>query len=54
MNYRFTLSLILLLSMFLAAPALAELIDKAVSDNPEVKASEARWRMFKSKVAQAR
>jgi outer membrane protein, heavy metal efflux system len=64
MNYRFTLSLILLLPVILAAPAfaghagpaenLAELIDKAVSDNPEVKASEARWRMFKSKIVQAR
>lgn len=65
MNYRFTLIAVsLLLSMSVAAPAyaehamrtenLAELIDKAVSDNPEVKASEARWRMFRNRIAQAR
>ena len=65
MNFRFTLfAVLLLLSMSVAAPAfaehsrptenLAELIDKAVSDNPEVKASEARWRMFRNRIAQAR
>lgn len=65
MNYRFTLiAVLLLLSMSVAVPAfaeharqtenLAELIDKAVSDNPEVKASEARWRMFRNRIAQAR
>lgn len=32
---------------------LPQLVDAALANNPEVKASEARWEMFRNRVAQA-
>lgn len=64
MNSRFALSLFLLFFIFSIKPVLAEqtapaeelsrLIDKAMADNPELKASEARWQMFRNRIVQAR
>ena len=64
MNSRFVFSLCLLFSVLLITPApaqeskpaenLAQLIDKALSDNPELKASDARWQMFRNRIVQAR
>jgi outer membrane protein TolC len=33
---------------------LSQLIDAAISNNPELKASDARWQMFENRIAQAR
>jgi cobalt-zinc-cadmium efflux system outer membrane protein len=64
MNSRFVISLCLLCSVYLITPAqaqepkpaenLAQLIDKALADNPELKASDARWQMFRNRIVQAR
>ena len=64
MNSRFVVSLCLLCSVFLSTPAqaqesksaenLAQLIEKALADNPELKASDARWQMFRNRIVQAR
>ena len=64
MNSRLVISLFLLFFVFLLKPVMAEqakpaenlsqLIDKAVADNPELKASDARWQMFRNRIAQAR
>ena len=35
------------------AENLSQLIDAAISNNPELKASEARWQMFQNRIAQA-
>jgi len=63
MNPRLIGSLFLLFFVFLIRPVLAEqakptenlsqLIDQALADNPEVKASDARWQMFRSRIVQA-
>jgi len=60
---RFTAALLFTLSLFAVLPArgaenvptenLDNLIQAALSGNPELKASAARWDMFKSRVAQA-
>ena len=64
MNSRLVSSLFLLFFVFLIKPVMAEqvkpaenlsqLIDKAIADNPEVKASDARWQMFRTRIVQAR
>ena len=64
MNSRLISSLFLLFFVFLIRPVMAEqakptenlsqLIDQAIADNPEVKASDARWQMFRSRIVQAR
>ena len=64
MNSRSVSSLFLLFFVFLIRPVMAEqakptenlpqLIDKAIADNPELKASDARWQMFRSRIVQAR
>src|ERR1700674_4608367 len=33
---------------------LSQLIDSALTNNPELKASDARWQMFRNRIAQAR
>lgn len=58
---KFSLYLILILSLpafalggeTLPAENLPTLIETAVRENPELQASEARWRMFRSKIGQA-
>src|ERR1700686_4261377 len=60
----FALILLLLFFVFLDTPLLAEeakpaenlsqLIDTALANNPELKASDARWQMFRNRIAQAR
>jgi cobalt-zinc-cadmium efflux system outer membrane protein len=60
MKSRFTLSLLLLFLLCMFKPAIAEeagtgenlarLIDTALANNPEIKASEARWQMFRNRV----
>ena len=64
MNSRLVSSLFLLFFVFLIKPVMAEqvksaenlsqLIDKAIADNPEVKVSDARWQMFRTRIVQAR
>ncbi len=64
MNSRFALSLFLLFFVFLLKPVMAEeaksaenlarFIDKAIADNPELKASDARWQMFRNRIVQAK
>ncbi len=64
MNSRFALSLFLLFFVFLLKPVMAEeakpaenlarFIDKAIADNPELKASDARWQMFRTRIIQAK
>jgi len=64
MNSRFALSLFLLFFVFLITPVMAQeakpaenlsqLIDKAIAENPELKASDARWQMFRNRIVQAR
>ena len=64
MKSRFILSFVLLFCLLLNRPLLAQearpaenlsqLIDTALAHNPELKASEARWQMFRNRVAQAR
>jgi len=64
MNSRFALSLLLLFFVFSSKPVLAEqtppaedlsrLIDQAIADNPELKASAARWQMFSNRIAHER
>src|SRR5512144_2243169 len=36
------------------AENLGQLIDHAIANNPELKASDARWQMFRNRIAQAR
>jgi len=60
MKSRFTLSLFLLFFLCMLNPVLAEeakpaenlsrLIDTALANNPELKASDARWQMFSNRV----
>ena len=62
MNSRLVISFFLLFFVLLIRPVMAEqekpsenlsqLIDKAIADNPEVKASDARWQMFRAKIVQ--
>lgn len=64
MNSRLVISLFLLFFVLLTKPVMAEqpkpaedlsqLIDEAVANNPEVKASEARWQMFRNRIVQAK
>jgi cobalt-zinc-cadmium efflux system outer membrane protein len=64
MKSLFTLLLLLLFFVFLNRPVLAEetrsaeslpqLIATALTNNPELKASAARWQMFRNRIAQAR
>jgi outer membrane protein TolC len=65
MKSRFNILFIILLFFVLlnnpvlaqeARPAenLSQLIDSAIANNPELKASDARWQMFRNRVAQAR
>lgn len=64
MKARFTVLSFLLISLFMLKPVLAEdikpaedlsqLVETAVANNPELKASEARWQMFRNRAAQAR
>ena len=64
MNSRLVISLFMLFFVFLIKPVMAaeakpaenlsQLIDKAIADNPELKASDARWQMFRNRIAQAR
>ncbi len=64
MKSRFILSFVLLFCLLLnrplpaqeARPAenLSQLIDTAIAHNPELKASDARWQMFRNRIAQAR
>jgi len=64
MKSRFVLSLFLSLFVCISNAALAEeagpaenlsrLIETAIADNPELKASDARWQMFRNRIAQAR
>lgn len=63
-NRRFTAVSWLLFFLFSFKPGLAEetrpaenlllLIDSAIASNPELKASDARWQMFRNRIAQAR
>ncbi len=64
MKSRFVLSLFLSLFVCISNTALAEeagpaenlsrLMETAIADNPELKASDARWQMFRNRIAQAR
>jgi len=64
MKSRFTLSLSMLFIACLVVPVMAEdsqpaenlpqLIEKALADNPELKASDARWQMFKNRIVQVK
>jgi len=64
MKSRFILLFVLLFCFLLNRPLLAQearpaenlsqLIDTAIAHNPELKASDARWQMFRNRIAQAR
>src|SRR6266581_7023750 len=64
MKSRFILLFMFLFGLLLNRPLLAQeakpdenlsqLINTALANNPELKASDARWQMFRSRVAQAR
>jgi outer membrane protein, heavy metal efflux system len=64
MKSRFTLLLLMFFLLSLSGPLLAEearpaeslsrLISTSLANNPELKASDARWQMFREKIAQAR
>jgi len=61
---KFACIFVMVLALSMTSPVLAEetrpvenlsrLIDTAVADNPELKASEARWQVFRNKVSQVR
>jgi outer membrane protein TolC len=64
MKLRFTIFLIVVFSLFVSQSILAgempqsedlsRLVSDALAQNPELKASEARWQMFTNRIAQAR